>query len=166
MNIFYFNCPCCDHKINAIKILALLDTCKSVRDHQSFYCRSCNNRIGKAHCTKKSYYRLSGFLVGVYYLVDYICLYFDWAFYIFPFIYAIFYCMFAVLFVSTYTFSCHEPEEEIEREEVDEFYSPVENQRMDSSEKNIIKTIVAIPIILIIVAFVVLISIAVSSFFD
>ena len=134
--------------------------CKSLRDKKCFYCPTCNTRIGKPHSAKLSIALQIGLVLFVYYLVNILGSYFDCPIYIYPFAYVILFYLLLVAFINIYSFACYkEVEIEIEREDFDKFYSAHDNVRMDDFEQNTIRTIAFIPIIFIVIAFIILISI-------
>ena len=150
-SLYTFDCPCCNTQLNAIKILhpQVNNSCKSIKDKKCFYCPKCENKIGNAHSTVLNA-TLQGILIFfVFFSTNFFSSYFEFPPYIVFFIYIILFYLLLILFVKIYPFTCFREEtKEIKRENFMTDLHPYQEVRIDDFEKNTIKTIYLMPIII------------------
>jgi len=152
-SLYTFDCPCCNTQLNAIKILhpQVNNGCKSIKDKKCFYCPKCGNKIGNAHSAVLNA-TLQGILIFfVYFSTNFFSSYFEFPPYIVFLIYIILFYLLLILFVKIYPFACFREEtKEIKRENFMTDFHPYQDVRIDDFEKNTIKTIYLVPVIIII----------------
>ena len=151
-NLYTFDCPCCNIKINAIKIAhpQVNNGCKSIKEKKCFYCPECRSKIGNAHSVIVNITVQSALIFFVYFFTNYFSSYFELPPYIIFLIYILLFYLLLIVFVKVYPFTCFKEEtKEIKREDFMTNLYPYQDVRVDDFEKNTIKTIYLIPIFIV-----------------
>lgn len=152
-NLFTFQCPCCQERINAIKIVhpTVNNGCKTKTEYKCFYCPKCDRKIGKANSVKRNSIVQVSLVLMIIFIVNQVCSYFNLSMYINILLYIFIFYFSLVVFVKTYPFECYQEDDNIIKRDnvMTEFYA-YDNVRMDSTEEKISKIIYLLPLLFII----------------